>query len=60
MGPAADRYRTRAADIMDQASRLLTTVDDLDIAARIETRRLDRDGGRSDRRGAPRTAPPIL
>lgn len=48
MGPAADRYRTRAADIMDQASRLLGTVDDLDTAARIETQRLAETGGRSD------------
>lgn len=48
MGPAADRYRTRAADIMDHASRLLSTVDDLDTAARIETRRLAETFGRSD------------
>jgi signal transduction histidine kinase len=43
MGPAADQYRTRAADIMEQARRLLTAVDDLDTAARIETSRLDLD-----------------
>ncbi|MGQ0659837.1 histidine kinase dimerization/phospho-acceptor domain-containing protein [Sphingosinicella sp.] len=48
MGPAADRYRHRAADIMDHASRLLGTVDDLDTAARIETRRLAETAGRSD------------
>ena len=41
MGPAATPYRGRAADIMDQARRLLSAVDDLDTAARIETRRLD-------------------
>jgi hypothetical protein len=40
MGPAALSYRSRASDIMDQARRLLSAVDDLDTAARIETRRL--------------------
>ncbi|MEA3041981.1 MAG: hypothetical protein QOC65_1470, partial [Sphingomonadales bacterium] len=43
MGPAETSYRTRAADIMTQAGRLLTAVDDLDTAARIETSRLDLD-----------------
>lgn len=43
MGPADDSYRARASDIMEQAGRLLTAVDDLDTAARIETRRLDLD-----------------
>jgi signal transduction histidine kinase len=43
MGPAAANYRSRAADIMDQARRLLSAVDDLDTAARIETRRLQLD-----------------
>jgi signal transduction histidine kinase len=41
MGPAAVSYRGRASDIMDQARRLLSAVDDLDTAARIETRRLE-------------------
>ena len=40
MGPAALGYRARAADIMEQARRLLSAVDDLDTAARIETQRL--------------------
>jgi signal transduction histidine kinase len=40
MGPAALGYRSRAAEIMEQATRLLAAVDDLDTAARIETRRL--------------------
>jgi signal transduction histidine kinase len=40
MGPAALAYRSRASDIMDQARRLLSAVDDLDTAARIETQRL--------------------
>ena len=48
MGPAADRYRTRAGDIMDQAGRLLATVDDLDTAARIETSRLGATTGQAD------------
>jgi signal transduction histidine kinase len=43
MGPAAAGYRSRAAEIMEQASRLLSAVDDLDTAARIETRRLTLD-----------------
>ena len=41
MGPAAIAYRSRAADIMEQAQSLLSAVDDLDTAARIETRRLE-------------------
>jgi hypothetical protein len=41
MGPAALGYRARASEIIDQARRLLSAVDDLDTAARIETRRLD-------------------
>jgi hypothetical protein len=40
MGPAGARYRLRAVEIMEQASRLLSAVDDLDTAARIETQRL--------------------
>ena len=43
MGPAASNYRIRATDIMEQARRLLSAVDDLDTAARIETRRLEVD-----------------
>jgi hypothetical protein len=43
MGPAGRGYRSRAAEIMEQASRLLSAVDDLDTAARIETRRLTLD-----------------
>ncbi|MDB5692905.1 MAG: histidine kinase [Alphaproteobacteria bacterium] len=43
LGPAAAAYRSRAADIMEQASNLLSAVDDLDTAARIETRRLQLD-----------------
>jgi len=43
MGPASAAYRVRAAEIMDQATRLLSAVDDLDTAARIETSRLNLD-----------------
>ncbi len=43
MGPAAANYRSRAADIMNQATKLLSAVDDLDTAARIETSRLNLD-----------------
>ena len=48
MGPAAAGYRTRAAEIMEQAGRLLSAVDDLDTAARIETRRLALDQSATD------------
>ncbi|MGZ8346841.1 MAG: sensor histidine kinase [Allosphingosinicella sp.] len=40
MGPAATGYRDRASGIMEQARRLLSAVDDLDTAARLETKRL--------------------
>ena len=40
MGPAGASYRSRAGEIMEQASRLLSAVDDLDTAARMETSRL--------------------
>jgi hypothetical protein len=40
MGPAAAPYRTRAAEIIEQARGLLSAVDDLDTAARMETSRL--------------------
>jgi His Kinase A (phospho-acceptor) domain len=43
MGPAAAAYRGQAADIVDSARGLLGAVDDLDTAARIESRRLDLD-----------------
>jgi signal transduction histidine kinase len=43
MGPAGANYRQRAGDIMEQASRLLSAVDDLDTAARIETSRFTLD-----------------
>ena len=39
MGPAGANYRSRAGEIMEQASLLLSAVDDLDTAARIETSR---------------------
>lgn len=40
LGPAADGYRARAVKIREQAGQLLSAVDDLDTAARIETHRL--------------------
>lgn len=40
MGPASSGYRSRAGIIMEQARGLLSAVDDLDTAARIETSRL--------------------
>jgi signal transduction histidine kinase len=43
MGPAGANYRQRAGDIVDQATRLLSAVDDLDTAARIETSRFTLD-----------------
>ncbi|HYI48200.1 MAG TPA: histidine kinase dimerization/phospho-acceptor domain-containing protein [Allosphingosinicella sp.] len=48
MGPAAAAYRDRAATIMEQARGLLGAVDDLDTAARIESRRLDLEEGAAD------------
>jgi signal transduction histidine kinase len=43
LGPAAEPYRRRAAEITGQAARLIAAVDDLDTAARIETSRLTLD-----------------
>ncbi len=43
MGPAASSYRSRAGEILEQATRLLSAVDDLDTAARIETSRFTLD-----------------
>lgn len=40
-GPVSTAYRDRAQMIVEQASRLLAAVDDLDVAARLETERLD-------------------
>lgn len=48
MGPASANYRVRASEIMEQASLLLSAVDDLDTAARIETSRLTLDGSSVD------------
>ncbi len=41
LGPVADAYRQRASAIRSQASGLLTAIDDLDTAARIEGQALD-------------------
>lgn len=41
MGPAASGYRNQAAGIVEQARGLLSAVDDLDTAARLETSRLE-------------------
>ncbi len=43
LGPAGREYRDRAADIIGQGRRLLTTVDDLDLSARIDSERLALD-----------------
>ncbi len=40
-GPVSTSYRDRAQNIAEQAGQLLAAVDDLDVAARLETRRLD-------------------
>ncbi len=40
-GPISTSYRDRAQSIAEQAGRLLAAVDDLDVAARLETQRLD-------------------
>jgi signal transduction histidine kinase len=44
LGPVAAGYRDRADEILAQAHRLLAAVDDLDMAARIDTRRLSLQG----------------
>ena len=46
LGPVADTYRARAATILDQARELLSAIDDLDLAARIESNALDLRSGR--------------
>ena len=46
LGPVADAYRERAAVIRDHARELLAAIDDLDLAARIESKALDLRGGR--------------
>ena len=48
MGPAAEGYRDRAAASREQGRKLLSAVDDLDTAARIETRRLELEPGAVD------------
>ena len=48
MGPAAASYRKRAHQIVEQAQRLLSAVDDLDTAARIETQRITFDESATD------------
>jgi signal transduction histidine kinase len=40
LGPIPASYRAHASEIVSQAQRLLGAIDDLDIAARIETQRL--------------------
>ena len=40
-GPISTGYRDRAQSIAENAGRLLAAVDDLDVAARLETHRLD-------------------
>jgi signal transduction histidine kinase len=40
-GPISTRYRDRAQSIAEHAGQLLAAVDDLDVAARLETQRLD-------------------
>ena len=48
MGPAAAGYRGSAAEIMTQARGLLGAVDDLDTAARLETRRFEAEESQVD------------
>lgn len=48
LGPAGLGYRDRAGDIAEQGRRLLAAVDDLDMAARLESRRLREAAGAVD------------
>ncbi|MEG3151481.1 HAMP domain-containing sensor histidine kinase [Sphingomonas sp. ZT3P38] len=41
LGPVPQAYRAHAADILGQASDLLTAIDDIDMAARIESNALE-------------------
>ena len=41
LGPVPHAYRLQAADIRSQAGSLLTAIDDIDMAARIESKALD-------------------
>jgi len=47
LGPADRSYRTRAAEIVSQAKLLLSAIDDLDFAAKLQADR-DRPGGGTD------------
>lgn len=48
LGPAAAMYRDRAREIASEGRRLLDAVDDLDAAARVDTRRWDIATGSTD------------
>jgi len=41
LGPVPEAYRSHAAEIRGQAGSLLTAIDDIDLAARIESKALD-------------------
>jgi hypothetical protein len=70
LGPADRHYRTRAAEIVGQARLLLSAIDDLDFAAKLQSDR-NRPGSGTDlailleqiaagmRQGAPASAPQI-
>ena len=70
LGPADRHYRTRAAEIVAQAKLLLSAIDDLDFAAKLQADR-SRPGSGTDlamlleqiaaamRQGAPATAPQL-
>ncbi|MBB5727586.1 sensor histidine kinase [Sphingomonas prati] len=48
LGPVGEDYRARAGAISDDGRRLVSAIDDLDMAARIEAERLTLGGGRID------------
>lgn len=48
LGPAAAGYRSQATEIMMEARRLLSAVDDLDTAARLDSHRFEDGGGDVD------------
>jgi len=41
IGPVSEPYRTRAAQIMADGSRLVSAIEDIDLAARLDTHGLD-------------------
>lgn len=48
LGPAGERSRARAGDIRSQAQRLIRALEDLDLAARLDSGRIESADGSAD------------